>query len=101
MLSIGTVAGMTLDSGTTLVVDEVIENGRNTHYVYDGEGAHDTFDHYSPDALLPKERNEWSDVHGLPVSPPDDDAEAPQNWIWLTSWTIDAAEASTDCKRCL
>ena len=32
---------------------------------------------------------EWSDVHGRPEAAPDNNAEPPETWIWLTVWASD------------
>lgn len=54
-LSTESATGVTLDSETILVVEEVVENQRNSHSLNDDSNEAD--DRYSPDALLPRERD--------------------------------------------
>ena len=65
-----------------VVVEEVVENQRNCHVL----GASQEEERYAADALLYSERGEWSDAHGQPRSAPEDGAEPPAGWVWLTSW---------------
>jgi hypothetical protein len=103
-LATRTLEGLTLDSGTTLQVHEVIENQRKRGDTTSQPGEEEEEEvaactasdsargGFSAAALRFNERGEWSDVHGQPSWPKDNDTPPPPGWFWLDVWHVEVPE---------